>query len=132
MSNSTSSASTQETPSRSSAVKPLELHKPGDSFREQRLLEVAALSLRPEVLSALATVLQAELSSHLQAAALCNEEPIRLQHKGVVLWLQEFLAGITLARYAEQAHQKLALDEPEGVPEGGSDYMSSDGLGNEE
>ena len=73
-------------------------------------------------------MLQAEVSYHLQEAALCSDESKRLEHRGVVLWLREFMSGITLARYAEQAQQKLGLVEEPGLPQGGSDYMESDGL----
>lgn len=71
-------------------------------------------------------MLQAEVATHLRAAAFSSEESLRWQHVGVTRWLEEFLSGLTLARYAEQAHQRLATDVPEGAPEGGSDWMESD------
>lgn len=132
MSSSTSSGSTPGTPSISSAVKPLPLHKPPGLVAESRLLEVAALSLAPAALSALRTVLEAEAAYHLQVAAFSNDASDRDQHRGVYRWLQEFLNGTLLDRYAAQAREKLALETPVGAPEGGSDWMESDRLGPEE
>lgn len=116
-------------PSDSSPVKPLELHKPSNLVAEQRLLEVAALSLRQETLSALETVLRAEQQFHLEAAAFSPSADRRLEHRGIYCWIKEWLDGSTLARYAEQARQRLALhDTPDGVPKDGTEWMESDGM----
>jgi len=118
----------QRTPSSSSAVKPLELHKPSSLVAESRMLEVAALSLRPEALSALETVLRAEMARHLLDAANSNDASQRDMHRGIYRWLDEWTSGMTLARYAQQAREKLDLIDPvEGAPEDGSPYMESDG-----
>jgi len=61
-------------------------------------------------------------------AAFSNDGSDRDQHRGVYRWLQEFITGTLLDRYAEQAQQKLGIEVPLGAPEGGSDYMQSDGL----
>jgi len=130
LSSSTSLGSTPGTPSRSSAVKPLELHKaPEALLLDSRALEVAVLSLHPEALSPLETVLRAEASTHLRRAAFEKDPITAATHRGITIWIEEFLDGVLLARMKEQAHQKLGLEEPAGLPVGGSDYMQSDGLG---
>lgn len=75
-------------------------------------------------------MLRAEQEAHLRAAAFSNDPEQRAQHRGVFRWLNEWLEGSTLARYAEQAREKLGIHEEgrPGEPEGGSAYMESDGL----
>lgn len=77
-------------------------------------------------------MLRAEQGYHLQAAAFCEDAELRAQHRGVWRWLEEFLSGSLVERYAHQARERLGLDEPVGVPIGGSEYMESDGLAAEE
>ena len=131
MSNSSNSGSIPEMPSNSSSVKPLDLTRPPGMVQEGRLVEVAALSLRQESLSALKTVLEAEQAHHLREAAFSDDPELRLEHRGVYRFLEEFLSGTMLERYAMQAREKLGLTEAE-EPKGGSPYMESDGLPEEE
>ena len=122
----------QETPSRSSPrkpVEPLQLEQPAGLVQQARLLEVAALSLRPEALSALQTVLEAERDYHLRAAAFCEEAELRAQHRGVLRWLEEWMSGALLDRYRLQAEARLGLAEAEKADADGSPWMESDGLG---
>ena len=75
-------------------------------------------------------VLRAEQQDHLREAAFSNDETLRMQHAGVVRWLEEWLSGNLIERYAEQARQRLAAEEKPkvGVPTGGSEFMESDGM----
>ena len=72
-------------------------------------------------------MLAAEQAAHLRGAAFSSDPEERLEHRGVARFLEEFLNGIMLARYAEQARQKLGIEEPE-EPEAGNPWMESDGL----
>lgn len=123
-----------ETPSPSSPVKPLNLREAPGLLAEGRMLEVAALALNREVWRALETVFKAEQAHHLQEAAFSNDPELRSQHRGVVRWLGEVLNGNLAELYAQQARERLGLTQvtPDGVPEGGSDWMESDGLSGEE
>jgi hypothetical protein len=65
------------------------------------------------------------MEHHLQAAAFSEDSEQRSQHRGVVRWLRSWLDGSTLERYAQQARDRLSLDEPR--IEDGSPWMESDG-----
>ena len=94
---------------------------------------MAALSLPQGALSALETVLQAEQAHHLRAAAFSVDSAMRDQHRGVYLWLEEFLTGSIFERYRVEARLKLGLqDKPIAGAPGGSEWMESDGLSEEE
>lgn len=128
MSNSTNSESTRETALRSSAVKPLELREPANWESQDRLAELVAVSLAPAAWSALETVLRAEMAFHLREAAFSSSAERRLEHRGAYLWIEEFLGGVVMAKYAEQAKERLHIHETsEGMPAGGSEWMDSDG-----
>jgi len=77
-------------------------------------------------------VLEAEKAHHLREAAFSNDPELRLEHRGVYRFLEEFLNGAMLERYATQAREKLGLTEPKEEQGGGSPYMESDGLPEEE
>jgi hypothetical protein len=128
LSSSTSSGSTPETPSSSSAVKPLPLHRVPDSPLQDSQAWVRAAALLPtEALSQLQTVLEQEASYHLLEAARCSEERNRLMHLGAYNLLRSLIDGSLLATYKLKAAQHLAdLDEEPGLPIGGSDYMEAD------
>jgi hypothetical protein len=71
-------------------------------------------------------VLSAELERHLRAAAFAEDAEERIQHRGVVLWIQHWLSGSLMDRYAEEARQRFALGEDEN-PVNGSPWMQGDG-----
>jgi hypothetical protein len=78
--------------------------------------------------------LRAEQEHHLRAAAFADDANARLEHCGVVRWLDEVLTGVLPERYAKLANDELGLAEVDevlaGAP-GGSEYMESDGLSEE-
>jgi len=116
--------------SKQSLVKPLLLHRPEPSAElADRLAEVAALSLAPAALSALETVLRAEQAFLLREAAFSSDAEARLEYRGAFKWVEAFLNGVVMAKYAEQAKDRLREASPEeGIPVGGSPYMDPDGL----
>lgn len=120
------------TPSPSSLVKPLELHKPVPLLKEQQaLLEVLADSQQRETLSALEMVWVKERAHHLHEAAFSEDAERRAQHRGVVVWLDEVLSGVMMARHEQEARAKLDVHPPIGLPEAGTPWMESDGLNEE-
>jgi len=60
-----------------------------------------------------------------------SDERVRLEHCGVVKWIDSLLAGALQARYEFQARERLGMRQPvaDGMPtDEGNPYMESDGL----
>lgn len=107
-------------------MEPVALREP-PLLEHREVLEALASGRHREAWSALETVLRAERDSHLRAAAFSSDAEMRLQHRGVVRWLEEWLLGATEARYAMQARERLGLPPDEPSPDAHL-YMESDGL----
>jgi len=64
----------------------------------------------------------------LREAAFSSDAEARLEYRGAFKWVEAFLNGVVVAKYAEQAKDRLRESSPEeGIPTGGSPWMESDG-----
>ena len=69
-----------------------------------------------------------ERDAHSRASVYCDNDRQRERHIGVVIWLDEVIAGFFRDGYIAQAHQALGINQPPAEPEGGTPWMESDGL----
>lgn len=73
-------------------------------------------------------MLRAESEAHSRASVYSNNEQERLEHNGVVKWLDAVVNMERLEGYREQAEEKLGLTEPEPGLNGGTPYMAPDAM----
>lgn len=78
-------------------------------------------------------MLQAEQVEHSRASVYSDTDQARHEHNGIVKWLDEVLAGIMEESYRGQAEDLLGSSKPSQPSEpGGSAWMDSDGLGDQD
>lgn len=127
--NSAKSESTSATPSNSSSAKP----RTSRQLRQvltgsERWRQVLELFRQRDLWDLWKELLTAERDAHSRASVYSNDEKTRLQHVGVVKWLDETIAGFFEESYVSQAHEALGMNQPPPDPTGGSAWMEDDGL----